>query len=48
LTLGVVGYATYGSHTFDVIVERNAQPGKNDILMTIARLGKKKFMINKI
>jgi hypothetical protein len=41
VTLGVVGYATYGSATFEVIVERDAQPGKNDILMTIARLGKK-------
>jgi len=38
LTLGLVGYATYGSYVPSVIVQRNAQPGKSDLLMTIARL----------
>jgi len=37
LTIGIIGYATYGSATPDIIVQRTKKPDTSDILMTIGR-----------
>lgn len=38
ITIGVVGYGTYGSQTPGLVVQRDKVPGTSDILMTIGRL----------